>query len=1268
MATAAFDVYVPRLVREWVADDPDPNRLHRRLDGTAVFADVSGFTKMSERLARRGKVGAETIAGVIETCFTALLEVAHSHGGTLVQFGGDAVLLFYRGAGHEVRAAASALEMRRTMRSLVDLTQQVAGVRLSMTVGVNTGAYDFFLVGRSHRQLVVGGPAASQLVVLEAAAQRGEILASPSTTAALPRRNLGSPHELGRKLVGRMDVAPEPVQFLHVPLDMSDFVAAGLRDTIEGGPIDSEHRTATLAFVEYRGLDTVIARDGPAAAAGRLERLMVGVQGAIDHRGICFQSADLAVDGGKFYVSAGAPRSSGHDEEQMLLALTTIVELDVGLPLRAGANSGAVFMGEIRSTHRSTFITMGDPVNLAARVMSKATPDSVFCTRSVLDRSRTLFEHVAVPPFMVKGKAKPVEAFAVGAARGERTEIAATNLPLVGRCDEVRQFRAALRSVESGTGSLVQVIADAGAGKSRLLDELATIAAPRACHRVRCRLYQASTPYFPFSELLPTLLGAPAGLTADVLRERVEDRAPELLPWLALIGAACGLTIEPSPEVEALEPEFRRARLAAAVVALLSSTLVEPTVLCVDDAQWMDEASCDLFDVLARDVASRPWLVVLGQRPDPGGPTSRIRSPDLLIELRALATEALAELVACVTADDPLPRRHVDALIGRCGGNPLFLLELLNAVRAGEDVESLPRSVEGLLTARIDRLTVAERTLLRHLSVLGTGFDASYVADVAPRRDERWSEGVGRLGEFLRSDDGGWLWFRHHLVRDVAYEGLPYSRRRELHERVAESIVERVGDDDLGDVATLLSLHFSRAGRPQEAWRFSRVAGDRAKGIFANVDAISLYQRALQAAKQIDLEPGHRAATLAALGDVEDLAGLFGDARRSYTAARRLLAGDPIAESEMLLKTAFIDERLGRFVAAVRTIRRGLRALDGCSGADADQRRAELLGWYAAIRLRQGRFPEAAEASAEAMRLAASRGETATSARAMMTLDYARNSLGDEVNVAGTRRALEIYTGLGDIAGEAAAANVLGGYAYFAGQWDQAVELYRRSRAARERTGDPVGVATANANLAEILVEQGALEEAELLLASASVVWRAADDAWGVAFAGRLRGTGRARAGDDEGAGSLLRQARADFAALGATPDVVETDVALAELHLLCGEAPEALRLLDRIVAAGPARTGLEHLVPAIHRLRGLARAVLSTGSADDDLDIAEHTARERGADHELALAVRARRLTWSWRGEEIDAALAAEAAAIERRLGLRPRREPVPLNIVDGT
>ena len=190
----------------------------------------------------------------------------------------------------------------------------------------------------------------------------------------------------------------------------------------------------------------------------------------------------------------------------MLLALREIVSLDVGLALRAGVNSGSVFTGEIDGGARATFLTMGDPVNLGARVMSKARPGTVYATLPVVDRSRTLFDLTPVPPFIVKGKSRPVTAFEVGAARGVRNHVASADVPLVGREPELQAFRAACAAAQDGSGTYLQVVADPGSGKSRLLQEFEATHDSMPFHRVPCRLYQSSTPYFPFSELLGELL------------------------------------------------------------------------------------------------------------------------------------------------------------------------------------------------------------------------------------------------------------------------------------------------------------------------------------------------------------------------------------------------------------------------------------------------------------------------------------------------------------------------------------------------------------------------------------------------------------------------------------------------------------------------------------------------------------------------------------------------------------------------------------------
>ena len=183
--------YVPRLVREWLSSS-DPGQLHRRITGSMVFVDISGFTKMSERLARLGKRGAEEVTSVISGCFDRLLADAYAAGGTLLKFGGDALLLLFRGDHHAEQAAAAALEMRATLRTIRVFETEAGRVRLGMTSGVHSGDFDFFLVGESHRELIVAGPAATELVDVEGAATTGEVLASAACARLLPAANVGA--------------------------------------------------------------------------------------------------------------------------------------------------------------------------------------------------------------------------------------------------------------------------------------------------------------------------------------------------------------------------------------------------------------------------------------------------------------------------------------------------------------------------------------------------------------------------------------------------------------------------------------------------------------------------------------------------------------------------------------------------------------------------------------------------------------------------------------------------------------------------------------------------------------------------------------------------------------------------------------------------------------------------------------------------------------------------------------------------------------------
>ena len=251
-AVGSLAPYLPRAVIRELAHDP-PAAV-RSLPGTLVFADVTGFTRLSERLARIGAEGAEQISDAIGGSFATLLEVAYANGGGLLKFGGDALLLFFEGDGHAERACRAAIGMRRALRAAGPLATPGPRAALRMSIGVHSGTLHLFLAGGSHREPVVAGPAVTAVLRMEGAARAGDIVVSPSVAQLLPSRSLGPPAGPGRLLraaPGERDFAPEEP----APEVDGGRLALGLpvavRGHVLGGGRAPEHRLVTVAFVRF---------------------------------------------------------------------------------------------------------------------------------------------------------------------------------------------------------------------------------------------------------------------------------------------------------------------------------------------------------------------------------------------------------------------------------------------------------------------------------------------------------------------------------------------------------------------------------------------------------------------------------------------------------------------------------------------------------------------------------------------------------------------------------------------------------------------------------------------------------------------------------------------------------------------------------------------------------------------------------------------------------------------------------------------------------
>ena len=1146
-----------------------------------VFGDISGFTKMSERLARHGKVGAEEVADAIDGCFEELLAVAYRCGGSLIKFGGDAVLLLFTGDNHATRAAHATVAMRARLRQVGRIDTSAGRVVLRISMGVHSGTFHLALVGGSHRELIAVGPGVTAAVQAEEMAAAGEIVMTVATSEQLAPSCRGPARKAGFLLRRPSGDVPDLAIIVLDPgsVDVARYVPLAIRDHLLGGGNEPEHRTATVAFLHFDGTDQLLADEGPAVLTHRLDRTIRVIQSAADDLKICFLGTDIDHDGGKIILVSGAPRRVGDDEQRMLLALRRIAECDDPglLPLRIGVTAGAVFAGEVGPPYRRTYTTMGDTVNLAARLMATAGAGQILATSEVLDRSAAVFTTVELEPFLVKGKRHPVAASVVGALRRHHSE-PETSFPFVGVDEPLAALSDALTRLHDGSGAVVEISGGHGMGKTRLMAELRVLAGPLPVISVNCESYDASTPYALTRVLGRALHGRSAG---SVTEEALDASSTGSLPdsstasTSALIGTGLGLDLPDVPATDDREPEQRSRAVARSTAGFLSEQLTRPSVVVIEDVQLMDEASQDIVAQMISLLDDQPVLVCLTRRDEPTGLQIEGPRPRRL----AIAPLTIAQAVDALERagqEHPMRPHEMRLLAERSAGNPLFLVELWRAHRSGSPLDSLPGSVDAAMTAEIDRLQPRLRGILRSAAVLGTAFtpadlralideDTEHVNPVTRQASE--STVPVELAPFLTAEDSGQMRFRSTSLRDCAYEGLPYRRRQMLHGRAAAALLLRL-EGRASTEAELLSLHYFHAGDYPAAWRWGRLAGDRALARFANQAAATLYERTLAAGRRVAyLEKADLSSVWTGLGDARERSGQYPEATRAYRRARALLADDPVAQAEIFLKEAWMPERNGRYGEAVRWIRRGLSLLDGIPGQDAGRVRAQLTVWYASVRQAQGASREAVRWCDQAVAEARASGDRDAEAHALYILDWAWVTLGRPEQAVHSQAALAIYRDLGDQAGVAAVLLNMGGFAYFQGEWDRAVDLYRLGRDARLATGNEVDAAMCTANIGEVLSDQGHYDDAHTVLRQSHQVCRASGYRVGVGFTSMLLGRLSARTGNYGDAHQRYDVARREFVGAGLDGDIAQVDVLIVECLVLDSRSAEALDLADRLLS-----------------------------------------------------------------------------------------------------
>jgi tetratricopeptide (TPR) repeat protein len=827
-------------------------------------------------------------------------------------------------------------------------------------------------------------------------------------------------------------------------------------------------------------------------------------------------------------------------------------------------------------------------------------------TRSL---ARNAFVYEEVPPLTLKGKAEPVPAFRV--LRAERRAAPRGGVALVGREPELARLFELYRQASSGAGQVVHLYGEAGVGKSRVLAEfLGALQHDVVRVQARCSSHEITTPYALVADLLrrvfdiertdnePTASAAvDAGLAALELAS--QDSSVDLV--LEILGYG------PS----ALDPEAKRSQLTLILRLLLRQWSSDGSlVIAFEDLHWIDPASASIVTELVDEVVSRRSVLISTGREGSNAPWA-----STAIALQPFDEAHASEMVDHVTTQK-IDDQARALILERAGGNPFFIEEIVLSLASGKS--TVPATVQELVAARFDTLDASPRRVAQRGSVVGRVFGLRVLARVIPGEPLETSLVDLETQRFIepreRMPDPSYA-FRHALVQEVIYGTQLMSQRRTAHAIVGAAIEELYAErsDEFTDA---LAFHYDRSDNDEKALVWLVRAGDRAKSLFANEEAIKLYGSALRRAGDGE-GPLDAGSILERVGEVQSLSGRYDDAIASFSdAATHAPSAAPATVARLHRRIGSALSLKGAYAAALAEYERGLAALGDRTHAEA----AWIGVQIGQLKWRSGDYESSRKALTQAKELATQLDADAVLAEALKHLGnvaYYRADYGDAEVLYDQSRA--IYERSGDQSGATDMLNNLGGVYLHVGRWDEALARYQRALELRERMGDPYGVGQMHNNIGEAQRLRGDLPAAIAAFQRAAAIWKDIGHASEVPLALINLGAAEIESGDPTAGRAQLLTAERLFAEVGSSLYLPDLYRFLASAELALNDLEAAERAAERSLSMARANT-LRHQQGMAERVLGEIALARGDGSAARALlESSRATLRELGEAAELA-------------------------------------------------
>jgi class 3 adenylate cyclase/tetratricopeptide (TPR) repeat protein len=890
-ALRAAASYLPRkLLREISANHRAPPRQREVLRGPVMFVDLARFTPFVLSFCAAGQKGIETLQGILSGYFGKLVEGIYAYGGDVYHFAGDAMLVGFTGKAGESdsesasRAVACATSLRSALASYENL--DVLGQHHSMQLkfGISFGDYHYLLLGHEdfwYTPLLLGGPIQSAIDA-EHHAEGGDILVNQDIWNNLPNPKVGHPVNGFVKLQSSRNYPDGSVLLEPFPADNRELLENCARfmepvlfrmATTSHSEYWGDYREVTCLFVRFT--DVPVTGD-VSVALTRLNEIYRFVQESAKAYGAILNRVELGDKGFVFFFMLGAP--TGLENKCTLAGRLALKLLNPPFPYRISAQIGAAtgygYCGDIGAPQRKDYTITGEVVNLASRLMTYAEAGGIYLDTTTRDRFDERLVTTEIPNVELKGIPDRITICRLHSeATRHQSALIHFSEQMIGRGDELSFLLDLHRQSREGATKVCTVVGAPGSGKSRLmsafLKELPDSGV--GSYVGVCYSYEQFTAYSTWKGLLREFFGiahddSPV-LACRKISEMIRDLEGVSKEWSSVIAQTMAIPADEAALTRDLDPSQKTRRVYQIIQQLFEQRAAsQPLVFCFDDVHWIDDASLRLIEYLSQRLSNAAVLIVLLTRNEEPLPALE-RLPNIQkLMLEPLSSEGSRTLLRAKLALPQSDRELEDRILEKAEGNPYYIESIvrnlheqgvLTTVDAGKtrlrsDVTQiqLPETLQDLVLARIDQLNEDQKTVLRIASVIGRVFAYELLKVLLPS-----SLKLSSLGDILTRLEALDLvpvagntpltyYFKHAVIRDVAYETLPLERREALHKSIAMHL-ESSAADTANEHADLLAYHFVAGNELEKGFTYTIGAARQAADKFANQDAVYHFTRAL---------------------------------------------------------------------------------------------------------------------------------------------------------------------------------------------------------------------------------------------------------------------------------------------------------------------------------------------------------------------------------------------------------------------------------------